>query len=363
MPLEVPYIGVVMTDQAHDNRALAERMGLRYVQGDEPGYSRRKQGRGFCYRDPKGRTVPRGPVRQRLAGLAIPPAWTEVWICAHADGHIQVTGRDEAGRKQYIYHPRWSEERSRAKFAQLVTLGHELPNIRATVDAALEQEGLSRERVIAAVVRLLETTFARVGNDDYATHNGSFGLTTLRKRHVRASDERLSLRFPGKSGVRWDVELEDPRVLAVIHECLEIPGARLFKYLDEDGCPRELVAAEVNDYLHEIAHPDLTAKAFRTWAGTVLTAKALWEIDREEPGGRLDARVARAVRMAAEQLGNTPAVCRKAYVHPAVIEGYVAGELPPEPEEELGEEGLEPEEQQVLAFLEEHDGTSEAGGG
>lgn len=342
-----------LTDQDHDNEACAARIGLRYVQDDEPGYTRRKRGRGFSYRDAKGRTVGRGPVRQRLERLAIPPAWTDVWICAHEDGHIQATGRDEAGRKQYIYHPRWSEERSRAKFAQLVTLGHELPNIRATVDAALEQQGLTRERVIAAVVRLLETTLARVGNDEYARHNGSFGLTTLRKRHVDASDEGLRLHFPGKSGVRWDVEIEDPRVVTVIHECLEIPGPRLFKYLDEAGSPRELVAGEVNDYLRELAHPDLTAKAFRTWAATVLAAKALWEIDREEPGGRLASRVTKAVRVVAEQLGNTPAVCRKSYVHPAVIEGYAAGELPPEPEADAATEGLAPEEAQVLAFLEE----------
>jgi DNA topoisomerase-1 len=343
------------SDEARDNVACAVRIGLRYVQVGEPGYSRRKQGRGFCYRDPKGRTVPRGPVRERLEQLAIPPAWTNVWICAHADGHIQATGRDEAGRKQYIYHPRWSEERSRAKFEQLVTLGHELPNLRASVDAALEQEGLGRERVLAAVVRLLETTLARVGNDDYAEHNGSFGLTTLRKRHVNESRDGLSLCFPGKSGVQWDVDIEDERVVAVIHECLEIPGPRLFKYVDEEGRTHELGAADVNDYLREVAHPDLTAKAFRTWAGTVLATKALWEIEREEPETRLKAKVAKAVRTVAEQLGNTPAVCRKSYVHPAVIEAYAAGELPPEPDpaEHTGEDGLEPEEQQVLAFLED----------
>lgn len=342
--------------EASDNAAVAAAIGLRYVSDEVPGYSRRKCGRGFSYRDPKGRTVPRGPRRRRLEALAIPPAWTDVWICAHEAGHIQATGRDEAGRKQYIYHPRWSEARSHAKFARLVTLAHELPNIRATVDEALELEGLVRERVIAAVVRLLETTLARVGNDDYAEHNGSFGLTTLRKRHVKESEEGLWLRFPGKSGRRWDVAIEDARVVEVIHECLEIPGARLFKYLDEEEQPRELGAAEVNEYLHEIGHPELTAKAFRTWAGTVLTAKALWAIDREEPRGRLKSRVARAVREVAEQLGNTPAVCRRSYVHPAVIEGYAAGELPQAPEEEGGEDGgLRPEEELVLAFLEERE--------
>ena len=342
-------------DDQPGNEACAAQMGLRYVRGDEPGYTRRKQGRGFSYRDPKGRTVPPGRVRERLLHLAIPPAWTDVWICAHEDGHIQVTGRDEAGRKQYIYHPRWSEARSRAKFEQLVTLGHELPNIRATVDDALGHKGLGRERVLAAIVRLLETTFARVGNDDYAKHNGSFGLTTLRKRHVDETDDGLSLCFPGKSGVEWDIDVEDRRVVKVIHECLEISGPRLFKYLDDEGRPREVTAAEVNAYLREIAHPDLTAKAFRTWAGTVLAAKALWEIEREEPETRLASKVAKAVRTVAEQLGNTPAVCRKSYVHPAVIEGYAAGELPPEPEvEEASTEGLAPEEEQVLVFLEEH---------
>jgi DNA topoisomerase-1 len=343
------------SDEARNNEACAARIGLRYVRDGEAGYSRRRQGRGFCYRDPKGRTVPRGRVRERLEQLAIPPAWTSVWICAHADGHIQATGRDEAGRKQYIYHPRWSEERSRAKFEQLVTLGHELPNIRATVDAALDQAGLGRERVLAAVVRLLETTLARVGNDDYAEQNGSFGLTTLRKRHVvDDSGDGLSLCFPGKSGVQWDVDIEDARVVAVIHECLEIPGPRLFKYRDEEGRTHELVAADVNDYLREVAHPDLTAKAFRTWAGTVLAVKALWEIEREEPDAKLKNKVAKAVRTVAEQLGNTPAVCRKSYVHPAVIEAYAEGELPPEPEVDVAVvEGLAPEEEQVLAFLEE----------
>lgn len=344
------------SDDARDNEACATRIGLRYVRDGEAGYSRHRQGRGFCYRDPKGRTVPRGRVRERLEKLAIPPAWTSVWICAHEDGHIQATGRDEAGRKQYIYHPRWSEERSRAKFEQLVTLGHELPNIRATVDLALDQSGLGRERVLAAVVRLLETTLARVGNDDYAEHNGSFGLTTLRKRHVKNdTDESLSLCFPGKSGVQWEVDIEDERVVAVIHECLEIPGPRLFKYIDAEGRTHELGAADVNDYLREIAHPALTAKAFRTWAGTVLAVKALWEIEREEPDAKLKSKVAKAVRTVAEQLGNTPAVCRKSYVHPAVIEAYAEGELPPEPEMEDAAvvEGLAPEEEQVLVFLEE----------
>lgn len=341
-------------ESSADNEACAARVGLRYVRDDEPGYARRKQGRGFGYRDPKGRTVPRGRVRERLERLAIPPAWTDVWICAHEDGHIQVTGRDEAGRKQYIYHPRWAEERSRAKFAQLVTLGNELPNIRATVDAALAQEGLPRERVLAAVVRLLETTFARVGNDEYTEQNGSFGLTTLRKRHVDASGDGLSLCFPGKSGVPWEVDIEDPQVVAVIEACLAIPGPRLFKYLDAEGRPHEVVAAEINDYLREIAHPELTAKAFRTWAGTVLAVKALWEIEREEPETRVERKVAKAVRTVAEQLGNTPAVARKSYVHPAVIEGFVEGELPPAPAEEAAAtEGLAPEEEQVLAFLEE----------
>jgi len=347
---------VLASDPEEDqdgNEACAAQIGLRYVRGDEPGYSRRKHGRGFGYRDPKGRTVPPGRVRERLEQLAIPPAWTDVWICAHQKGHIQVTGRDEAGRKQYIYHPRWSEARSRAKFEQLVTLGHELPTIRATVDAALEGKGLGRERVLAAIVRLLETTLARVGNDDYAKHNGSFGLTTLRKRHVDETDEGLSLCFPGKSGVQWDIDVEDRRVVKVIHECLELPGSRLFKHLDDEGRPHEVTAPEVNAYLREIAHPDLTAKAFRTWAGTVLAAEALWEIEREEPEARLEQKVAKAVRTVAEQLGNTPAVCRKSYVHPAVIEGYAAGELPPEPEEEAAVEGLAPAEEQVLAFLEE----------
>ena len=313
------------------SREAARAARLRYIGDDEPGYTRKRHGRGFTYRDWKGRAVRDASLKRRFAALVIPPAWTEVWICRFENGHIQATGRDQAGRKQYLYHPRWREVRDRSKFDRMIEFGRVLPRIRARVDADLEKEGLPREKVLAAVVRLLETSLARVGNIEYARRNESYGLTTLRKKHVdRDGDEEMALEFEGKGGKAWRVEVTDPRVIEVIEDCLETPGYELFKYLDDDGQRRDVSSDDVNTYLREIADVDITAKDFRTWAATVLAAVALAAEEADGDGGTSEAQrrraVVRVVRDVAEQLGNTPAVARGSYVDPRVIEQFERGE-------------------------------------
>lgn len=344
-----------------DPRASAKAAGLRYVADDEPGYTRRRCGRGFSYRDWNRRTVRRASLRDRFASLAIPPAWTEVWICRDDEGHIQATGRDDAGRKQYIYHPRWREVRDRAKFDRVVAFGRLLPRIRARVAEDLRREGLDRRRVLASVVRLLETTLARVGNDEYAQKNESYGLTTIRKKHVvHADGDEVVLEFDGKGKKQWCIEVAEPEVTEVIAECLETPGYELFKYFDSDGVKRDVTSDDVNTYLREIARARVTAKDFRTWAGTVLAAVALEELERVEPDVRHDKRLVRAVERVAEDLGNTPAICRSCYIHPEVLGDVeddvevLATEVRRRAKAKLRDEmgSLRPEEAAVLAYLE-----------
>jgi DNA topoisomerase-1 len=337
-----------------DARAAARAARLRYVVDGEPGFARRRRGRGFTYLDRAGRTVKDAKLRRRFASLAIPPAWTEVWICRWSTGHIQATGRDDAGRKQYIYHPRWRAERDRAKFDRLIVFARALPRIRERVDADLELEGLARAKVLAAVVRLLETTLARVGNAEYAKRNDSYGLTTLRKKHVDADGEGdgLVLEFEGKGGKPWRVEVDDPRVVEVIQECLETPGHELFKYLDDDGVRRDVTSDDVNGYLREVAQDDVTAKDFRTWSATVLAATALAETDAGASEKESARAVVAVVKQVAEQLGNTPAICRQAYIHPQILDG--AGDPAPRRRRSRRRklDGLAPAEAEVLADLE-----------
>ncbi|WP_260987611.1 DNA topoisomerase IB [Roseomonas gilardii] len=338
-------------------RQAARSAGLRYVSDEAPGITRRRAGSGFAYRDPEGHPLRDRAELARIRALAIPPAYRDVWICPLANGHLQATGRDERGRKQYRYHPGWREARDAAKYGHMLEFAACLPEIRKQVAADMARHGLPREKVLATVVRLLEETLIRVGNEDYAAQNGSYGLTTLRNRHVRLGGGEIRFDFKGKSGKRWRVGLRDRRIARVIRACQDLPGQELFAYRDEAGEAHAIRSEDVNDYLREITGRDITAKDFRTWAGTVMAALALREFERfdSEAAGRRNIR--EAIERVARRLGNTPTVCRKCYVHPDLLEGYLAGGLVMEVAEEAGQElrdwigTLRPEEAAVLALL------------
>ena len=300
--------------------------GLRHSTDREPGIRRRRSGRGFSYRGPDGRPIRDGEALDRIRKLAIPPAWTDVWICPSPAGHLQATGRDARGRKQYRYHSRYRSRREAAKYERLAMFARALPAIRKRVDADLSRPAISREKVLAAVVRLLELTLIRVGNDEYARLNRSFGLTTLRNRHAKVRGSSIRFRFRGKSGQEHEVSLRDRRLAAVVRRCRDLPGQELFQYVDEDGEVVDVRSEDVNDYLREIA-PDITAKDFRTWAGTVLAYRALRALDTPTTDAEGRRNVRSAIRDTADLLGNTPAVCRQAYVHPIVVEAYLDGRL------------------------------------
>ncbi|WP_029007345.1 DNA topoisomerase IB [Azospirillum halopraeferens] len=340
-----------------DPREAAACAGLAYVSDEEPGIRRRRAGKGFCYRWPDGRTVTEEETLARVRKLAIPPAYTSVWICPDPDGHLQATGRDSRGRKQYRYHPRWIEVREGTKYGHMLEFCRALPAIRARVDADLSRRGLPREKVLATVVRLLETTLIRVGNETYARENRSYGLTTLRDDHVRIDGSEIRFTFKGKSGKEWNVRLRDRRLARVVRASRDVPGEELFQYLDDDGQRRVVTSGDVNDYLREITGRDFTAKDFRTWAGTVLAAMALTEFEAFDSKTKAKRNVTRAIESVAARLGNTASVCRKSYVHPEVVDAYLEGELldalKREVERDLREElsGLEAEEAAVLAFL------------
>ncbi len=312
-------------DRQEAHRSAARDARLRYVGEHERGFTRRRHGRGFGYGDTRGERVTDPEERERLTALVIPPAWNDVWICRDVRGHIQATGRDEAGRKQYIYHPRWHEIRDRAKFEHLVAFGTSLPAIRRRLRRDLRDDLLSRRRLIAAIVKLMDATLIRVGNATYARANGSFGLTTLREEHVRANGDEIVFDFVGKGGTRHELSVRDEELAAIVRSCQEIPGHELFHYLDAEGVPRTVDSSDVNDYLRSVTERDVTAKDFRTWGGTVLTARAL---HAQRDAASLTARkrsVVASIREVAGTLGNTPAVCRRAYVHPLVIEHYLEG--------------------------------------
>ncbi len=305
----------------------ARAAGLRYVSDDSPGIRRRKRGKGFTYTDPQGRTVRERKVLDRIAKLAIPPAWTDVWICTQANGHLQATGRDARGRKQYRYHAEWRTVRDETKFGRMILFGEALPKIRARADADLSHRGLPREKVLAAVVQLLETTLIRVGNREYAKQNNSFGLTTLRNRHVDIQGSRLRFEFRGKSGKDQEVELHDRRLARVVQQCRDLPGQTLFQYLDDEGARQSITSEDVNDYLRETTGQDFTAKDFRTWGGTVLALAALLEIGACPSEQEADRAVVQMVKQVSAGLGNRPAICRKYYIHPLVIDTFVSGKL------------------------------------
>jgi DNA topoisomerase-1 len=339
-----------------DPRDAAESAGLRYIADDHPGIRRRKSGKGFSYHS-DGTKVSDASVVRRIRSLAIPPAWTDVWICPFADGHVQATGRDARGRKQYRYHPLFREVRESTKYEHVVAFADALPTIRAKVRDHMALRGLPREKVLATVVHLLETTLIRVGSDDYARQNKSYGLTTLKNRHVAVEGSEVRFRFTGKSGKQWSLKVKDRRVAKIIRACQELPGQELLQYLDEDGKQQDVTSGDVNAYLREITGKDVTAKDFRTWAGTVLAALALKELESFDTAAQAKRNLRAALERVAARLGNTPTICRKCYVHPEVLNSYLDGnlvlEIKSEVEGELRNElaGLQPEEAAVLAML------------
>lgn len=310
-----------------DLRAAAKAAHLHYVSDAKPGIRRERTRKGFRYVAPDGSRITDEETIARIQKLAIPPAWEDVWICADPRGHIQAVGRDAKRRKQYRYHPRWREVRDEAKYSKMLVFGRALPAIRAQVAHDLARPGLPREKVLAAVVRLLETTLMRVGNEEYARENSSFGLTTLRHRHVKVGRGKLHFDFRGKSGLEHHIDLRDPKLARIVGKLQELPGQELFEYLTEAGEPHPISSHDVNDYLREITGEHVTAKDFRTWAATNLAAIALRELESFDTKARAKKNVRQAVEAVSKMLGNTPAICRKCYIHPAIFNGYLDGSL------------------------------------
>ncbi|MGH7721320.1 MAG: DNA topoisomerase IB [Candidatus Dormibacteria bacterium] len=344
----------VAADPAADARAA----GLRHVTDSAPGIRREpRRGGGFRYLGTDGRVLRRAAEIQRIVHLAVPPAWTDVWICPLANGHLQATGRDARGRKQYRYHQRWREARDATKYERTVAFGEALPRIRARLDRDLRGPDLSRERVLATIVRLLDTTYIRVGNEEYARDNRSFGLTTMRGRHVEVEGSRLRFQFRGKGGKANTVGVTDRRVARVVTRLQDLPGQQLFAWQDDDGAIHGVESDDVNAYIREAAGDDFTAKDFRTWAGTVLAAWALQELGEHASQAQAKRQVTEAVESVARLLGNTPAVCRRCYVHPQVIDAHLDGALLANLERRAAEalteslDDLSGREAAVLAFL------------
>jgi DNA topoisomerase-1 len=335
----------------------AQVAGLRYVSDIMPGIRRKKAGTGFSYVGTDGKTIRDAKELARIRSLAIPPAYTDVWICPIPNGHIQATGRDARGRKQYRYHPKWRETRDETKFGRMLAFSQVLPGIRGRVERDLALPGLPREKVLATVVRLLECTSIRVGNDEYAKANRSFGLTTLRDRHVEVSGSSLRFEFRGKSGKTHLVELSDRRLARIVQRCQALPGEDLFQYVDGDGVRQTIGSGDVNDYLRAISGEEFTAKDFRTWAGTNLAVAALVEAGKWTSQRQAKSNVLRAIDSVAEQLNNTRAVCRKYYVHPAVFEAYLAGTLLEALQngtKEAAKSALNSGERAMVRFLQRH---------
>src|SRR6266403_4490551 len=336
----------------------AEEAGLRYVSENQPGYGRKAKGDDFEYFDTEGKAVRDEQRLLRIKRLAIPPAWTDVWISPSANGHIQATGRDARKRKQYIYHERWREMRDENKYERIVSFGKMLPKIRRSVSKDLSLPGLPRNKVLAAIVQLLELSFIRVGHEEYARENKSFGLTTMQGRHVDVKGSKMRFRFRGKSGIKHDVDITDRRIAKIILKLQDLPGQELFQYIDENEDVCDITSQDVNDYLREITGEDFTAKDFRTWAGTVLAAIALSTVGGFETKKQANANVKNAIGAVAKILRNTPAICRKCYIHPAVLEAYLDGNLITGLNERTGEElekettDLRSREAAILKFLE-----------
>jgi len=342
---------------APEPQKAAVSAGLRYVADGQPGIRRRTGKLGFEYVDGRGRRVRDASRLKRIAALAVPPAWTDVWICPDPRGHLQATGRDARGRKQYRYHPEWRLCRDETKFDRMQAFAAALARIRSRTAADMRRAGLPREKVLATVVQLLEKSLIRVGNDEYARQNRSFGLTTLRDRHVQVRGGTLRFTFRGKSGIRHAVDLTDKRLARVVRQCRDLPGQELFQYLDDEGRRQDVTSTDVNAYLREVTGQDFTAKDFRTWAGTVLAAKALREADQAPSMSQAKKRLLAVIEAVAGVLGNTRAVCRKSYIHPVVIDAYMDGSLASRADRRRmrlvrsAPRGLRPDEVEVLLLL------------
>ena len=315
------------SDIVNDPADAAEEAGLRYVSDTRPGYTRKRNGESFQYFDTEGKLIRDESRLLRIGRLAIPPAYQDVWICPLSNGHIQATGRDDRGRKQYRYHERWRTIRDENKYDRILTFAAALPKIRRRVQADLKLPGLKREKVLAAVLQLLERTFIRVGNEEYARQNKSFGLTTMKDHHVKVRGKKLRFRFRGKGGKEHEVDFMDRRVAKIVRKLQDLPGQDLFQYFDDDGKLCNVTSQDVNDYLRKITGEDFTAKDFRTWAGTVLTAMALNAQEKFATKKEAKSNVKNAIAAAAKLLRNTPTICRKCYVHPAIVESYLDGDL------------------------------------
>jgi len=346
-------------DVPTDERDTAEAAGLRYVNDSAPGIRRERKGRSFVYLGPDDKTIRDPKILSRIRALVIPPAWKDVWICGNPNGHLQVTGRDDRGRKQYRYHARWREVRDEDKYEKLISFAQSLPRIRRRVATHLRRRGLPREKVLAAVVKLLEISLVRVGNEEYATSNNSFGLTTMRDRHAEVTGSKVCFEFKGKSGIKHEIDIRDPRIAKIVAQCQDLPGQELFQYIDEQGTVRDVASTDVNEYLREISGQDFTAKDFRTWAGTALAAQALQEFEDFDTKAAAKRNITKAIERVAERLGNTKAVCRKCYIHPAIIDAYMdrslVATLKERTETELRESlsRLPAEEAAVLALLQQ----------
>lgn len=343
-------------DQTDERVRDAREAGLRYVTDEGPGIRRVRRGKSFAYVSPHGKAVRDAATLGRIKSLVIPPAWQDVWIATSQTAHLQATGRDERGRKQFRYHPKWREVRDGNKFDKMIAFGKALPHIRRVTARHLKLPGLPREKVLAAVVQCLEKTLIRVGNEEYASTNKSYGLTTIRDRHVAVRGEKVHFDFQGKSGVHHDITLTDRQLAKIIKASQDLPGQELFQYVDHEGNVCDVKSEDVNEFLREIAGDEFTAKDFRTWAGTVLAAGALREMEHVETQAALKKNVVRAVEEVAKRLGNTKAVCRKCYIHPAVLDAYLDGSLLDTLRQRAQKQfrsggSLRPEEAAVLSFL------------
>ena len=348
-----PTINIV----AEDSKEAAASAGLRYVSDESSGITRRRKGASFAYYDKEGKRIRDSLELKRIHSLAIPPAWEKVWICARANGHLQATGIDAKGRKQYKYHPFWRTVRDEAKFERLLSFAQVLPKIRAQVDEDMRRPDLSREKVLATIVRLLEVSLIRIGNEEYAKENKSFGLTTMRNRHVEIEGSTIRFQFRGKSGKKHSVEVSDRRVARIIQKCQALPGQQLFQYEDPVGEVAAIGSEDVNEYLQQITDQPFTAKDFRTWAGTVLAAIALGKMEDVDSQTLAKRNIVTAIEAVARLLGNTVAICRKCYIHPAVptsyLDGTLARTLRVKADAQIAEHlhELKPEEAAVIALL------------
>jgi DNA topoisomerase I len=340
-----------------DPQDTAVLAGLKYISDEQPGITRVRRGKGFIYLDSRGEPVTNERTIQRIKSLVIPPAWNNVWICSTANGHIQSTGRDVKGRKQYIYHPEWDEIRNQTKFFRMVNFGKALPAIRKRVDEDLDKKGFPREKILALIINLLEKTYIRVGSEEYAKNNGSYGLTTLRNKHISVEGSHIKFLFKGKSGKLWQVAYKDRRIARLVKQCQELPGYDVFRYKDEEGRLQTVDSGEVNKYIREISGDDFTAKDFRTWNGTVIAATELNLLGPAFGVTEEKRKIVQAVKKVSQELINTPSICRKYYIHPDILTSYSDGSLFKIMDKHLkknnsSEHGLSPEEKAVLEVLE-----------